>query len=260
MPPLRLWTKEELILAFNLYLKIPFGKMHSTNKDIIHLANLIDRTPGSVALRLANFASVDPVLKARGIKGMDGGKKIVQPIWDEFFNNQEELIFLSEEILAQKENTSIEQKFEDILFDTKDLKGEDIIRAVKTRVNQSVFRQMVLSNYNNKCAITGIDIPELLFASHIIPWSKNKNERLNIENGICLSALYDKAFDKGLIGINTNHEIIFSDTIKKKKGTEFFDRYFSSFENYKIISAQITPRKEFLEYHLDTIFNKHIMS
>lgn len=260
MPPLRLWTKEELILAFNLYLKIPFGKMHSTNKDIIHLANLIDRTPGSIALRLANFASVDPVLKARGIKGMDGGKKIVQPIWDEFYDNQEELIFLSEEILAQKEHTSIEQKFEDILFDTKDLKGEDIIRAVKTRVNQSVFRQMVLSNYNNKCAITGIDIPELLLASHIIPWSKNEEHRLNPENGICFSALYDKAFDKGLIGINTNHEIIFSDSIKKKKETEFYNKYFSSFENQKIIAAQkYIPRKEFLEYHLDTIFNKQRM-
>lgn len=75
-----LWTREELILAFNLYLKIPFGKMHSTNKDIIHLANLIGRTSNSVTIRLVNFASVDPALQARGIKGMDGGKKIVQPI------------------------------------------------------------------------------------------------------------------------------------------------------------------------------------
>lgn len=256
MPPLRLWIKEELILAFNLYLKTPFGKTHSTNKDIIHLANLINRTPSSVALRLANFASVDPVLQARGIKGMDGGKKIVQPIWDEFFNNQEELIFLSEQILAQKENTSIEKKFEDILFDIKDLKGQDIIRAVKTRVNQSVFRQMVLSNYNNKCAITGIDIPELLLASHIVPWSKNEEHRLNPENGICFSALYDKAFDKGLIGINTNHEIILSDTVKGKKEIEFFTKYFAPIENQKIIVAQkYLPRRDFLEYHLDTIFN-----
>jgi len=260
MPPLKLWTKEELILAFNLYLKIPFGKTHSTNKDIIHLASLINRTPSSVALRLANFASVDPVLQARGIKGMDGGKKIVQPIWDEFFNNQEELIFLSENILATKENTSIEKKFEDILLDTKNLKGEDIIREVKTRVNQSVFRQIVLSNYNNKCSITGIDIPELLLASHIIPWSKNEEHRLNPENGICFSPLYDKAFDKGLIGINTNNEIIFSDSIKRKKETEFYNKYFSSIENQKIITAQkYLPRKEFLEYHLDTIFNKQII-
>ena len=116
-----LWTKEELILAFNLYLKIPFSKIGARNKDVIHLANLIGRTPNSIALRLVNFASVDPVLKARGIKGMDGGTKIVQPIWDEFFNNQEQLVFLSEQILAQKENTSIENKYKDLLFDIKDL-------------------------------------------------------------------------------------------------------------------------------------------
>ncbi len=212
-----LWTKDELILAFNLYLKIPFGKMHSTNKDIIHLADLIGRTPSSIALRLVNFASVDPELKARGVKGMDGGTKIVKPIWNEFFNNQEELIFLSEQILAQKENTSLENKYQDILLDLKDLKGENVMREVKTRVNQSVFRQMVLTNYSTKCAITGIDILELLLASHIIPWSKNENERLNPENGICLSALYDKAFDKGLIGINLDYQIVLSTTIKNKK-------------------------------------------
>lgn len=252
-----LWTKEELILAFNLYLKIPFGKMHSTNKDVIHLANLIGRTPNSIALRLVNFASVDPVLKARGIKGMDGGTKIVQPIWDEFFHNQEELVFLSEQILAQKENDSIENKYQDVLFDLKDLKGETAIRQVKTRVNQSVFRQMVLANYSTKCAITGIDIPELLLASHIMPWSKNEEHRLNPENGICLSALYDKAFDKGIIGINKNYEVILSTSLKKKKDTVFYKNHFASIDNLKIIEPlKYLPRKEFLEFHLDTIFQK----
>lgn len=252
-----LWTREELILAFNLYLKIPFGKMHSTNKDIIHLANLIGRTSNSVAIRLVNFASVDPALQARGIKGMDGGKNVVKPIWDEFFNNQEELIFFSEEILAKKENISIEKKYQELLFDIKDLKGEMVTREVKTRVNQYVFRQMVLTNYSAKCAITGIDIPELLLASHIIPWSKNENERLNPENGICLSALYDKAFDKGLIGINQNHKILISTSIKDKKETAFYKNYFASIENVKITDPiKYFPKKEFLEYHLDNIFEK----
>lgn len=252
-----LWTKEELILAFNLYLKIPFAKMSSRNKEVIHLANLIGRTPNSIALRLVNFASVDPVLKARGIKGMDGGTKIVQPIWDEFYHNQEELVFLSEQILAKKENTSIENKYQDILFDIKDLKGETAIRQVKTRVNQSVFRQMVLANYSSKCAITGIDVPELLLASHIIPWSKSEEHRLNPENGICLSALYDKAFDRGLIGINQNYEVILSTSIKKKKDSSFYINHFESIEKMKITEPlKYLPRKEFLEYHLDSIFEK----
>ncbi|MDG2431091.1 HNH endonuclease [Flavobacterium sp.] len=253
-----LWTKEELILAFNLYLKIPFGKMHSTNKDIIHLANLIGRSSSSIALRLVNFASVDPALQARGIKGMSGGTKIVQPIWDEYFHNQEELIFQSEILLAQKENITIEDKYVDLYPELKDIKGETKIREVKTRVNQSVFRQMILANYSTKCAITGIDIPELLLASHIVPWSMNENERLNPENGICLSALYDKAFDKGIIGVDQNYKVVLSTSLKKKKNTEFYQNHFAPIANLKITSPiKYLPRKEFLEFHMDTIFDRH---
>ena len=141
-----LWTREELILAFNLYLKLPFGKMHKRTPDIIELSILLGRTPSSIGMRLGNFASVDPYHQERGVGGLKGGMNQVKPIWAEFFHNQEELVFLSEQILAQKENTSIENKYHDILFDLKGLKGETVIREVKTRVNQSVFRQMVLTN------------------------------------------------------------------------------------------------------------------
>jgi putative restriction endonuclease len=252
-----LWTREELILAFNLYLKIEFGKTHKGNPKVITLANILGRTPSSIGMRLGNFASVDPYHQGRGVGGLKGGMNQVKPIWDEFFHNQEELVFLSEQILAQKENTTIENKYQDILFDLKDLKGETVIREVKTRVNQSVFRQMVLTNYTTKCAITGIDIPELLLASHIIPWSKNENERLNPENGICLSALYDKAFDKGLIGINQNYQVILSASLKKKKETSFYQSHFATIESLKITNPiKYLPRKEFLEYHLDTIFDR----
>lgn len=252
-----LWSKEELILAFNLYLKTPFGKMHSTNNDVISLANLIGRTPNSIALRLVNFASVDPALKARGIKGMDGGTKIVQPIWNEFFNSQAELIFLSEKILAEKQNTTIETKYKEILRDISHLKGETVIREVKTRVNQSVFREIVLSNYETKCAITGIDVPELLFASHIIPWSKNENERLNPENGICLSGTFDKAYDKGFIGIDLNYKILISDKLKKYSKKEYYKTEFEKYEGLKLNSpSKYFPKKEFIDFHLNNIFNK----
>lgn len=252
-----LWSREELILALNLYLKLPFGKMHKNNPEIIYLANLIGRTPSSIGMRLGNFASCDPSLKARGIGGLKGGMNQVQPIWDEFFNNQEELLFLSEQILAEKENTTIEIKYQQLLFDIKYLKGENVNRQVKTRVNQSVFRQMIIANYNVKCAITGIDIPELLFASHIIPWSQNEIERLNPENGICLSALYDKAFDKGLIGINKGNRIILSSKLKTYATKEYYQQHFKSVEGQTLTApTKYHPKQEFLEYHLDTIFDK----
>lgn len=253
----RLWTREELILVFNLYLKLPFGKMHTRTPEIIDMANLLGRTINSIAIRLTNFAACDPYHQKRGVKGMVGGIKQCQPIWDEFAENKEFLLFESERILAEKENQTIETKFDELLFDIKDLKGETKIREVKTRVNQNVFRQIVVANYSGKCAITGIDIPELLFASHIIPWSKNEDERLNPENGICLSALYDKAFDKGLIGLNEKYEILISSHLKKKQQNDYYDRYFLHLDKLKLVMPQrYMPKKEFLQYHLDEIFEK----
>lgn len=252
-----LWTREELILAFNLYLKLPFGKMHSRTPEIVELANLIGRTSNSIAIRLTNFAACDPYHQNRGVKGMEGGRKQCQPIWDEFSLNKEELIFESERILAEKENLTVETKFDELLYDLKDLKGEVKLREVKTRVNQNVFRQIVLANYSSRCAITGIDIPELLFASHIIPWSENEKERLNPENGICLSALYDKAFDKGFIAINENFELLISNDLKKKSKQEYYSKHFSILENEKInLPQRYFPNKEFIQFHLDTIFHK----
>ncbi len=254
----KLWSREELILVFSLYLKLPFGKMHTRTPEIIEMANLIGRTVNSTAIRLTNFAACDPYHQNRGVKGMVGGIKQCQPIWDEFFGNKELLIFESETILAQKENLTIESKFDDILFDIKDLKGETKLREVKTRVNQNVFRQIVVANYSSKCAITGIDLPELLFASHIIPWSKNEDERLNPENGIFLSALYDKAFDRGLIAVNEKYQILISEKLKKKKDADYYGKYFAPIENQLLISPQrYFPKKEFIQYHLDVIFNKN---
>ncbi len=232
--------------------------MHTRTPEIIEMADLTGRSVNSIAIRLTNFAACDPYHQNRGVKGMVGGIKQCQPIWDEFFWNKELLIFESENILAKKENLTIESKFDEILFDIKDLKGETKLREVKTRVNQNVFRQIVVANYSNKCAITGIDLPELLFASHIIPWSKNEEERLNPENGICLSALYDKAFDKGLIAVNENYHILISDKLKKKKEADYYGKYFASIENRLLISPQrYFPKKEFIQYHLDEIFNKN---
>ena len=78
--------------------KLPFGKMHSRNPKIIKLAKLIGRTPGSVAFKLVNFASLDPSLSARGIKGARNSSKLDRVIWDEFYNNWEQLAFESEKL------------------------------------------------------------------------------------------------------------------------------------------------------------------
>lgn len=252
-----LWTREELILAFNLYLKLPFGKMHKHTPEIIELAKLLGRTPSSIGMRLGNYASCDPQLQARGIGGLKGGMNQVKPIWDEFYENQEELVFLSEQILAEREETSIENKYNDILSDILNVEGSTVLRLVKTRVNQSFFRTMVLNNYNTKCCITGIDIPELLVASHIIPWSQNEKERLNPRNGLCLNALHDKAFDRGYLTITPEYEIKISTSIVSKSKDISINEYFFSYEKQKIkVPEKFVPSKEFLDYHYRNIFKK----
>ena len=253
----RLWTREELILAFNLYLKLPFGKLHHGTPEIIHLASILDRTPNSIAMRLSNFASVDPYHQQRGVKGLTGGIRQVEPIWNEFISNKAELLFESERILANLEKQTIETKFAEILSGTENLIGETKVREVKTRVNQNVFRQIVLANYNKKCAITGIDIPDLLVASHIVPWSQNEVERLNPENGICLSALYDRAYDKGLIGITEKYQIVLSSELKTKEKKEFYSSTFGNLSGINLLLPQkYLPKKEFLQFHLDTVFRE----
>lgn len=253
----RLWTRDELILALNLYLKLPFGKLHSNTPEIIHLAKLINRTPGSVAMRLNNFASVDPYHQKRGITGLQGGRKQVEPIWGEFAERREELLFESEKILAQLENTTIEMKFRDELSGVDSLTGQSKVREVKTRVNQSVFRQIVLANYSSTCAFSGINIRPLLIASHIVPWSENAKERLNPENGICLSALYDKAFDKGLMGISVKYEILISNELSTKEDQNYFARYFGHLKGKTIkLPPKYYPKREFLEYHLENIYRQ----
>lgn len=253
-----LWTREEMILVLNLYLKLPFGKMDSRTQEVIDMANIIGRTPNAVALRLVNFASYDPLLKRRGIKGMSHGGTKCKEYWDEFINDREKLLFESEKILAEKEGTTIENKFTKEIEDiSNDLTGITKMRLVKTRVNQNVFRKIVLANYDNKCALTGIDIPELLVASHIIPWSKNEKERLNPENGICLSSLYDKAFDIGLISFAEDNSVLFSTQLKSKINEKYFNTYFACIEKARLIAPKkynINP--QFLEWHRDCIFRK----
>jgi putative restriction endonuclease len=253
-----LWTREELILAINLYCKMPFGKMHKTNTAIIELAELIGRTPSSVALKLGNFASFDPTLKARGIKGASNASKLDKAIWDEFYNNWDEVLLQSEEMLAQKQHSTIE-KINEIDIDHLPKDGKEKERLIKTRVNQSLFRKIVLATYNNQCCITGLAQAELLIASHIVPWSKNESIRLSPMNGLCLNALHDKAFDSGLITIRPeDYTIILSDKLKQKKMiSPVLEANFIAYEKKSIILPdKFLPEPEYLDYHYQCIFQK----
>ena len=209
--------------------------MHKGNAEVKKLSAILGRrTPDAVAMRLGNYAHVDPFHQERGVVGLKKGIRQVEPIWAEFNDNKEELVYESERILADYQHTTIEEAYPEIEFDLKDLTGEMKIRAVKVRVNQNVFRKMILKTYTNQCAISGIDLPELLVAGHIIPWSENKQERLNPENGLCLSNLYDRAYEKALICIDTEYKLLISKQLKTESSKPFYQEFFGRFEHQLI--------------------------
>lgn len=249
----RLWTHSELILALDLYFKLPFGRLNHTTPEVKELANLINRSDNSVALRLTNYAACDPVITESGRTGMPGGLSICKPIWDEYSNQKEKLFFEAQQIKAQLLNSTIENELN---ITEKELQGIDRLAYVKQRVNQQAFRLMILNIYEKRCAITGINIPDMLVASHIIPWSENQQERLNPENGLCLSALYDKAFDKGFISFDNHYRVIFADKLKAFHNESFYGKHFAPIEGVTIFLPEYhRPNTQFLEWHRDVIFN-----
>ncbi len=242
-----------MVLALSLYFQLPFGRLNRTTPEVMELAALIGRSNNAVAMRLCNYAACDPYILNSGRTGLPGGAEKCQPYWDEYCNDHERLFYEAQIIKANYMKQSIEDSLQ---LNEKELHGIDHVALVKQRVNQHVFRTMILNNYENRCAVTGITIPELLVASHIIPWAENETERLNPENGICLSALYDKAFDKGFISIDEHNRIILADKLKKYENRDFYAAHFAKVEHQEILLPQEhLPNPLFLEWHRDCIFN-----
>lgn len=128
--------------------------------------------------------------------------------------------------------------------------GTDIVRRVKVRSNQSVFRKMILKIYNRSCCITGLNIPETIRASHIIPWSVDETKRLDPSNGLCLSATYDAAFDRNLISLDDDYRLILSKDIKGYGTNESVKEYFIDKEGMHIILPErYKPNKDYLAAH-----------
>lgn len=126
---------------------------------------------------------------------------------------------------------------------------EKEVRA-KRRVGQDVFRSMLLEIYDRKCCLTGLEIPEVLRASHIIPWAERVKTRLNPENGLCLSATYDAAFDKHLISFDEDYRLVLSPRIKEEYSSDAFKTHFRDLEGTRIILPEIfQPSQEFLANH-----------
>ena len=248
------WSRAQLLVALNLYCQIPFGRLHYGNPLIIESARLIGRTPSALAMKLVNFASLDPAITSTGRKGLAKASAADRAMWEEMQGDWQR--FVVEATLAASSfggappvELTIDQSDEDA-----DFTGVDRMTQTAIRVGQGFFRRAVLSAYDYRCCITGLAAPKLLLASHIVPWRVDPSNRLNPRKGLCLSALHDRAFDAGMITIadNTTLNVSVSAAIKEDR---FFQSAILAYNGKPIaLPEKFRPDPAFLNYHRQHVF------
>ncbi|MDY5844748.1 MAG: HNH endonuclease [Prevotella sp.] len=249
------WTREETIIAFNLYCKIPFKVSSKSHPMIVKYAKIIGRTPSALNMKIGNLGRLDPKLKERGIVGLTHGAKMEQEVWKDFYDNPDKLAYESECLIAKYTKNDLE-KAANVDIDHLP-EGKERLAIVKQRVNQSFFRSAVMCSYDFKCCISGVGNSELLEACHILDWSEDKNNRSNPENGLCLNSLFHKAYDKYLIAITPDYKIIISDEMIEKTEDESFKCYLLGLQNKKLILPnRFYPKPDFLDYHYQKYLSK----
>lgn len=251
------WSRDELVLALYLYCQIPFGQTSHRNPEVVHLAYILGRTPSSVAKKLGNFGAFDPVLAKRGVTGLTHGSKADKNIWDEFFGRWDLLVEESQKILAQGNNTDafVTDDETETAKPIPKYAGETVAsRLLSVRLCQSFFRRAVLSSYRNACCVCGLDIPPLLTASHIIPWYSDDSLRADPQNGLCLCALHDRAFDRGLIAVDVSLTVTVSSLVFSSRAP-VIDQVLLRFRNQSVMMPyRFAPKPEYLQWHLTNIF------
>ncbi len=247
------WTPDQLKLAFHFYCQTPFGKLHHRNPEIIKLAKLIGRTPSALAMKLSNFASLDPSITNSGRKGLTGASTLDRKIWEEFHADWERLAVeceqLRQQLLSEHGLEADAQIGMDDDISLTDFTGETRQALVQQRIKQDFFRRAVLSGYRNRCCISGVSDIRLLIASHIVPWSTDKANRLNPSNGLCLSAIHDRAFDSYLFTLSDDWRVVLSPRLKDTKDS-FLRDVFWPIEGRQIeLPERFVPDIKFLEHH-----------
>jgi hypothetical protein len=263
MPIGKRWTRDELFVAVNLYHKLTFGQMHSRQPAIMALAEKMRRGANSLAMKLCNFASLDPALKMRGIKGLSGASALDRAVWSEFHANLTEAAPASETafraLFGADETNEVEVTSKEGVRVRKAPTGPtEIAATVKVRRGQEYFRQAVLNNFGGQCGVTGLAVRELLVASHILPWGKHEAERLNVRNGICLSRLHDAAFDNYLISFDDNLRLVLSSRLKEALPQRTVHENFAAYsgELLQVPKDAALPDEKFLAIHRSITFKK----
>jgi putative restriction endonuclease len=225
------WTRDQILVAFNIFCRTAFGRLHRRNPEIISVAQTIGRTPSALAMKCCNLAAFDAALQSRGIKGLSKGSRMDREVWEDFQSRPEDVAFESEMAFARLTNVEVRSE-QDVCWE--DVHGLDQIAVTKVRVNQHFFRSIVLAGYRNQCAVCELPLSSLLVAAHIVPWSLEKPLRMNPQNGICLCAIHDRAFDKGVLRIASDYKISIHPRIQERRLEPAVEDYLTKFDGTMI--------------------------
>ena len=205
-------------------------------------------------MKLGNIASLDPAITSTGRAGLRAASANDRAMWDEMQSDWERFAIESEQAMSEvqaREGLGMEKQVRD---DTSDRVGEDRITQATTRIGQNFFRSAVLSAYSGRCCVTGLSLPTLLVASHIVPWSHDSANRVNPRNGLLLSVLHDKAFDTGIITVRDDMTVQVSHK-HSVRNDKFFSESITHYDGQSIsLPEKFTPDRGFLSYHREHIF------
>jgi hypothetical protein len=249
--PRNLWTEEQTLAALHVYLQLPFGKLHSGTPKVKELAAWIGRTPGAVARKLSNLAGRDPVILASGRVGSSNGSAVDDKIWAYLNADWDLTVTQAAEVYGRFAKGYGIERDADVLENIPEIElGKTRTATVQVRVNQARFRSYVMAGYNSTCCISGLQNERLLIASHIVPWSEDTHNRLNPQNGLCLSALHDRAYDQGLITVLPDYTVRVSPKLKSKSADPFLQDSLLRFDHAPIrMPSRLAPSPDFLTWH-----------
>lgn len=246
------WSREETLLAFQFYCETPFGQLHGRNPKVMDLAGLIGRTPDALAMKCCNIASLDPRIRASGRAGLSNASLLDREVWSEFHSDWDRLVeecdALRSHFLTERQGSPGRQEDVDLTIEP-DFSGETRMALTRQRVKQAFFRRSVLSSYGGKCCVSGVSDERFLIASHIVPWSEDPSIRLHPGNGLCLSAIHDRAFDSHLFSLSDDFHIVLSPQLKSTKDA-FLQRVFWNLEGTPISQPEkFAPELDFVRRH-----------
>ena len=215
-------------------------------------------------MKLCNFASLDPALKLRGLKGLEGASSLDRIVWEEFHDNLDESVPASETALRTLFKADDDSDLEVLPKEGMRVRRRspsgptETVTQTTQRRGQEYFREAVLNNFGGRCGVTQLPVRELLIASHILPWGTHPKERLNVRNGLCLSRLHDAAFDRGLIAFDDDLKLMLSPRLKAELSQKAVAENFGAFSGQQLHlpSDAASPELAYLSEHRSNTFLK----